>query len=142
MKKKKLGEIIKEAVTFEIPKDEIIESIEILDSEGYLDIKGTRDSSPLIVSAFGFVEYCKHFLDNFNAIFLDVISFIINSDLKDSVAMSSKIGCELVVVVSLLDYFHDEGYIKVSKAKGIHSNIFRIYAEGRRYFKSILENNL
>lgn len=136
-----LGDIIRKGQKLEISKDEIIESVEILDSEGYLEMRGSRDFSPLIVTPFGFVEYCKYFLGNFDAIFLDVISLIINSDLKSSVAISSKIGCELVIAVSLLDYFHDEGFIKVTKAKGIPSNIFKIYAEGRRYFKSILENN-
>lgn len=134
--------VIDEASQFELSKDEIIESLEILESNFLLNITrvtGGMENSVYKMTPAGFVRYCENFLDNFVEIHRNLASLIMNSGLTQSDEITEKLGCPLVVVVSLLEHYERVGYLKTIKESGFPAEIFRIEARGKRYFRKRLE---
>ena len=138
-----VSDVIAKCAELEISKQMIIDSLEVLESQGFWDISRTisgMEYSRIIFTPFGFTKYCEFFLKGFDDIFREVISKIINENVGTSEAMSVQINCKLVVINSILDYFEKSGYIIASHdmgSKGTH--IVRVEAEGRRYFQKFLE---
>jgi len=136
------NEVIEKALPFELTKEEVIDSLEVLESNGYWEISrniGGIEWSNIIVTSHGFIKYCEIFIKEFDEIFKGVISSIMNEGLKTSAEIASKLRCKLVMVNSLLDYFENCGYIGLVREVGRRGAIiFKITAEGKRYFENAL----
>ena len=136
------NELIEKALLFEVSKEEIINSLEFLESKDYWKISRTITGiewSNIIVTDYGFSKYCEVFVDNFTEIFKEIISNIINDGLKSSSEIAAKSKCRLVVANSMLDYFENCGYVGIIRSIGRRDEvIFRVSAEGKRYFENIL----
>ncbi len=137
------GEAIERASKFEIPKEEVIDSIEILGSKGLWEImwvSGGIEVSTIAMTPYSFVKYCENFVEDFNRIFKNIISAILNEGLYIDEEITSKVGCKSVIVDTLLDYFHDVGYIELNKSLGGPSQVVEITSLGKRQFRNILED--
>lgn len=137
-----ISEVIGRVEKFEIAKDQVINSLEVLESRGYWElircISGIEDSR-MAVSFTGFLHFCEIFLENFKRIHVDIVACLINEKPKSAAQIVSSSGYKLVVVESLLEYFESLGYILVSHEVGRQGCMIRqITATGKRYFESLL----
>lgn len=138
----KVSEAIQGAAKFEISNEQAINSLEVLEVEGYWEIYrnvGGMEHSNMIVSSFGFLRFCEIFLGNFKKIHINIIAYLLNEKLQSAGQMASSLGYKLVVVDSLLVYFESRGYILVSHEIGRQGCMVRqITATGKRYFENLL----
>jgi len=136
------GEAIERASKFEIPKEEVNGSLEILGPQGFWEIQwisGGIEVSIITMTPKGFVMYCENFVEDFDRTFKNIVSLILNEGLYVDKEITLKVGCKPVIVDALLDYFHDVGYIELNKSLGGSSQVVEITSLGKRQFRNILE---
>ena len=127
---------------YNLSPEDVIESLGILESDFYIEMsqeKAPIEMTHLLMTSYGFIEYCENFILDFEKKFKDIVSSILNEDLKSSDEISKRVKCKLVVVESILQRFNDMDYMKVLVQKGAPMEIFEIYPKGNRYLKNVLQ---
>ncbi len=127
---------------YNLSHEDVIESLGILKSDFY--IKMSQENAPiemthLLMTSYGFIEYCENFILDFEKKFKDIVSSILNEDSRSSDEIYKRVKCKLVVVVSILQRFNDMDYMKVLVQVGAPMKIFEIYPKGNRYLKNVLQ---
>jgi len=136
-------EIIQRSSKSEIPEEKTYESLELLELKGLVEIQkllGPREMYFIKLTPFGFVKYCENFINNCNQRLRNILSSIINEDLRTDEEIVSKTGHKLVEVRGFFEYFNAIGYIKIIKTIGGPIQISHISAIGKKNFKDILND--
>jgi len=136
--------VMEKTSDFEISREEIFESLDILEVHGFLKIDkyiAPKENYHIRITPLGFFRYCETFLEDFDQLLKDIVSSIINEDLRLSGEITSKLGCKLIVVNSLLEYFSDCGYIEIISGMSKDIEIYEIKGEGKRYFREVLHDS-
>jgi len=120
---------------YEIPQDDIMDSIKILDGRYF--IKASFDSmgfSHANVTVFGFQEYAKIFLPNYEDFKFAVASFLINNppDFQESDIIAKELSIPLVIVNHIIDLFEENDFLKTQKLSGNTTIVFNISPELKR----------
>lgn len=136
------SQISEELISLGMPLDEIRDSLEILKTNFYIDIKRTLGRGPLLflMKPEGFLLYYQHFSTNFEEDYKNVISSIFNDGLKANKQIAEKTGCPEVLVDAIIERHNNLGDINLLKGLGGHYLITGIHPTGKRNFKEILEN--
>lgn len=135
--------IIEKLRSTDISKEDIIDSIEILGSQSYLNITlvlGGVEHSPFMMTAYGFMSYCQNYVPNFAEQHKNVVSALINDDLLSDTQIVSRTECPEAIVKGILEYHGDLGHINYPKVLDGSINIYDITSVGKRYFKEVLES--
>jgi len=139
------SEIFSDLKVFEIPTEDIIDSIKILNSRFY--IRASWDSSGfshVVVTVFGFQEYAKIYISNYNESITSVASFLVNAGdtVQESNNISEKLSIPLVLINHILDLFEENGFVKQQKMTGNVTIVWNISPELKRRLTSFEQNNL
>ena len=135
------SEAISELSNYEISKESITESLEILESQGIIMIQktgGKLEYYQITMNPSGFLKYAEIFVDNMDQIHKAIISCIINDDILKSDHIALEIGCKSETATSILQYYHNFGYINAPTFINGNVEVFEIKSVGRRYFREIL----
>lgn len=117
----------------DIPKEHLEESVQILDGRGYLKIIPDRFTLPsFFITTFGFSEYAKIFVENYNDM-IESISFdLVNKKHEDNFSIQKSVSFPIVFVDHILDLLKDRGFIESSKVSGGGILIFNVSPELKR----------
>jgi hypothetical protein len=117
-----------------VPADAFGESIEILDSRGF--ISGTKVIGGAIpfftISRHTFDDYLKSRIKNFESLVRQIGLEITNSGLKKSEELAAKLGQPHIVVAHLIDSMESSGLIRSAKIAGGSRLITDVSAELKR----------
>lgn len=136
-------QIIEELNSKDISKEDILDSIEILGSKSYLEITHTMggiEYSPFMITAYGFMSYCQNFVPNFTEQHKNIVSALMNDNLRTDDQIVSQTKYPNALVNGILEYHGDLNHIKYPKVINGSINIYEITPTGKRYFKELLES--
>lgn len=119
----------------EIPKEEIIDSIKILNGRYY--IKASWDSggfSHATVTVYGFQEYAKVYIPSYNNSINSVAAFLVNAgdSVQESNLISKKLSIPLVIVNHIIALFEQNGFVKKNDMSNNTSIVYNISPELKR----------
>lgn len=127
---------------FNLPDQEIYDSLDILDTKGLMKVEKLfpYSTSIIFMTPKGYFLYCQHFVENFNDMKKDIISFILNNQPDSNKIIEEKFNYKKSIIYSIIEYYGGSGYLKTAPLLEANSTkILEITANGRREFKKILE---
>ena len=124
--------------TVGLTKQQILDSIEVLDSGGVFDVSRYIGGGPgrygchIRITRLGFEKYCSAELDNYEQLKSQCAGLIVNEGVHDNQALADRIGAQLRLVEHLLDVFESNDLISTSKYLGGNIAIHSVHAKFRR----------
>jgi TIR domain len=121
-----------------LTKQQILDSIEVLDSEGIFEVSRYMGGGPdrfgchVRVTPFGFETYCSTELDNYEQLKEQCAGLIVNEGVHDNQSLASKTGAQPRLIEHILDIFESNGLITISKYLGGNIAIHNVHAKFRR----------
>ncbi len=119
-------------------KNEIEDSIEILDEHTYFNVTryigggSTSYNCGISVTSYGFNKYAEAYIENYNTIIENVVSAIVNENITNSTDIISKLGVPSVTINHILKVLESNGSIKMSEYLGGGIGIHHVSASLRR----------
>lgn len=120
------------------PKQEVLDSIEVLEDEGYFTVSRTMGGGPdhwgchYRVTLYGFEEYCKAYVENYGQILDQCAGLIVNNEARTNYELRDSLGISLMVVNHVIRLLENNGYIKVSEELSERISIYDVSAKLRR----------
>lgn len=123
------------------PKQEVLDSIEVLEEEGYFTVSrtigGVSDhwGCHYSVSLYGFEEYCKSYFDSYGQILDQCAGLIVNNEAKTNYELRELLGIPLMVANHVIRLLENNDYIKISCELSERISIYDVSAKLRRAFR-------
>lgn len=126
-------ENIDELNNYNFPKEHIEESIQILAGRGYIKTIPSNPSLPsFFITNFGFSEYAKTFVKNYNEMIKSVSFELINNNPEDNFSIQKSVKFQIIFVDHIIDLLTNRRLIRSSKVLGGGILILNISPELRR----------
>ncbi|MCO6414087.1 MAG: toll/interleukin-1 receptor domain-containing protein [Thiogranum sp.] len=132
------GELFGRNVDLDIPKQEIMDSIEILESEGYLEVSryigGGEDKwgCHYQVSLLGFEEYCKAYIEEYDQVIERIAGLIVNEELHTNYELAESVDRPLQIVNHVIRLLENNDYLKTGDELSERICIYNVSAKLRR----------
>lgn len=126
-----------------ISKDQVEESLEILDNNFYIEIDLTTEGwfgSGFMVTTQAILDYANNYINNFDKKVLTIISNILNKNVMRSDFLSKKSSLNRIIIIALIEEWESSDYIKYTTRLDSLGNIHfqHLSAMGKRFFKEKL----
>lgn len=132
-----LSEIYDDLKAQEISDEDILESLEVLDSKGY--IKATKVLSGSIpffrITPFGFEEFASSNIEDYDNITNNICIKLINHSLRSNLEVEKITKYPLGIINHVFDLLEIKGFIKIAKALNGHYIIISLSPELKRMFR-------
>lgn len=131
-------DIFADLSTLGLTKQQILDSIEVLDAGGVFDVSRYIGGGPdrygchIRVTPLGFEKYCSAELDHYEQLKSQCAGLIVNEGVHDNQALADRIGAQLRLIEHLLDVFESNHLISTSKYLGGNIAIHSVHAKFRR----------
>jgi hypothetical protein len=111
-----------------VPEEELEDSLEILDSNGYIKLIRTigRDFAPYRITTYGFDVYANAAIPAYQEKIATVVSAIVNENLTSNAKIQARLKENIVIVDHILSVLENMGHIKQAKMVGGLSQIFNV----------------
>jgi len=121
-----------------IPEEELKDSLEILDSNGYIKLMRTMGAgfSPYQITTNGFDVYANAAIPNYQDKIVAVVSAIVNAKLTSNAEIQKRLKENMVIVDHILSVLEYNGHIKQAKMIGGLSQIFNVSPSLKRALNS------
>lgn len=129
-----IDDISNEISGMNIPESEFLDSLEVLNRKGYIQVSRIIGGSILHfkIEDYGFDEFVRVSIKNFDELLKKIVSNIINSEMKNSNEYAFRLKLPLVLVNHVFTILEKNKLIKVVKILGDGMNIFQISPELKR----------
>jgi hypothetical protein len=110
--------ILEQVLSLDIPQEVFFESLEILDSRGYIKAgrnAGVRGIPFFSITSYGFDKYARVYIDNYNSVLKSVVSQIVNHNKKDNSSISASLNQPQMIVDYFFEVLERNGHIKLTK---------------------------
>lgn len=113
--------ILGEANLLDINSEVVLESLEILEGRGYFELHrvlgggGLGNIPHFRITTFGFEEYVKVYMDNYDSIMRSIGLQIVNNSQTNSLKLQETTNYPLLLIEHVLEVFILNGFIRVSK---------------------------
>ena len=131
-------DIFADLSTLGLTKQQILDSIEVLDAGGVFDASRYVGGGPdrygchIRVTSLGFEKYCSAELENYEQLKSQCAGLIVNEGVHDNQALADRMGVQLRLIEHLLDVFESNDVISTSKYLGGNIAIHSVHAKFRR----------
>jgi len=121
-----------------LTKDQVMESIEILGTDGYFELSHYFGGGPdrygchIHVTSYGFEKYCGSEIEGYDQLKEQCAGLIINEDVKDNKTLAERTGAKLRLIEHILDVFESNGLISATKFLGGSISIHHVHPKFRR----------
>lgn len=115
------GNVVSRAAALDVQADEISDALEILDAKDYIDGKRPSRYAPigfLEITPYGFSEYGKAYLPDYNDLINAVAARIVNAGEVGNQEITQAVGRPQILVDYALDVLCSAGMIQVAKTLG------------------------
>ena len=126
-------DIIEECKLLDINEKQIEESIEILDSKGY--VNGNLCNTGYFgyrITMYGFDEYLQKTNNNYDGMLNDICLKLVNENIFSNHGLSESLKIPIIIVNHLLDLLESESLIKQTKFMGNNQEVYQVSAELKR----------
>lgn len=120
------------------PKTQVLESLEILEGQGYVRLSRYIGGGPdrwgcrYRVTLYGYEEYCKSYVAEYGEIWKSIISAIVNENIHVNLDLSEKLRIDLPLVTHVIKLLEHDDFVKTSDEIGIRTAIYSVSAKLRR----------
>lgn len=118
----------------ELGEQELSDALEILERANLISV--SRHIGPGLthfrVTTYGFQQYAKAYIDDYEKIIKDVALAIVNCKLEDNKSIAQHLGLATFLVDHAIDILEAQRYIRVSKSIGGLVHIYEVSASLRR----------
>jgi len=131
-------EVFPESTSGLPPKAQIIESIEILENHGYLNVSHTIGGGSehwgwhYTVTLSGFEKYCKAYITDYGQIVDKCAGLIVNNEASSNYELRDSLNIPLTVASHIINLLEHNGFVKVSGEIGVRISIYEVSAKLRR----------
>jgi hypothetical protein len=131
-------------ISLEIPTEEFLESLEILDQRGYLkanrimrrtEITGGNIKS-VSITLYGFDEYVRTCVDNYDSIVKGVMSQLVNLKKRDAKEIAKELDKPFILIGHILHVLKSKGLITLAESFSGDISILDISIELKRLLQS------
>lgn len=131
------SEIYNDLKVQEISDEDILESLEVLNSKGYIKATKVLDGSiPFFtISTFGFEQFARANIDNYEEKINDICVKLINHSLQNNSDVANMTKYPLALVNHVFDILESKGFIKMAKVMGGLYLITNVSPEFKRMFR-------
>jgi len=122
------GKIFLENDSPKIPESELLESLEVLDREGYIKLSRTVGAgfSHYQLTTYGLEQYATAYLQNYHDIQTNIISLLVNEEIASNVELMEKLNQPQLIIDHVLDLLESNGHVSLSKMVGGLIRVFNI----------------
>ena len=124
--------IVKKLSEMEISRESVMDSLEILVNDNYLNSNSVR-LRHMKITLFGMHEYMRACREDYDSVTLEIASLIVNEDAASAAVLKSKVQVEPFIVDHILDIFASNGYLTLAKTLGGHTRILTVNAKLKRF---------
>ena len=122
--------LLEKAKAFDIPEEEFYDSLEILDSRGYIKggkvFDGTDRIRHFRIMLLGFEQYAKVYIEEYGSIVKSVGLQIVNHNQKSSLEIANALNQPVKIINHVLDLFENNSLVRIIKTTG-GNNDYHIY---------------
>lgn len=133
----KVADLFNYMADLQIPQQDFLESIDILDRKGY--IEGTKVIGGAIpffqISHYGFDEYLRRVFSGYESIHSNVCLAILNENQTQNVQIAQRLNLPLPIVDHVMEDLKNRGLVRAEKFLGGGQTIFSISPELKRIFR-------
>lgn len=120
-----------------IPVQELKDSIEILEHHGYIETLQSTGSSAIKRTVFGFHEYCKSYVEDYQGLIDKCGGFIVNQEGQvNNFDIEKELKIPIVIVDNILKLLELEEYIRVSQNMSGRIQVLSASAKLKRAMQS------
>jgi hypothetical protein len=127
-----------EAATLNIPKEKVIESLEVLEGRGYIRFHDSSKDSFAIPDA-AFESYAKKHIPNYSSLVETVLAHIVNDDITNNKLLAAQTNKPQMIIDHILKYQDSQHAIKVAEsfgdASGPEITVYDVSTETKRRFR-------
>ena len=130
------SELLETLKEFDLSPESILESMEILDSQGYIDAERALGGQiPFFkITHYGFDQYVCHNLQDYDLLVKDICLKILNEKIYLNTEIATAVNAPIVIVNHVLESLENGSLIKAIKALGGHYQIHYVSPELKRMF--------
>ena len=127
-------EICIEPVLAEIPQQELLDSLEILDQKYLIRISYVLGAplSHVVLTDFGFQQFAEAYVPDYSSVVARIAALLVNENICQNEELASRIQKPVGFVDFVLSLMESNDYIKVSKYMGGQSHVWQISASLKR----------
>ena len=120
------------------PKEEVLDSIDVLENDGYFNVIRTIGSKPEYwgrhyrVTLFGFEEYCKAYVSEYGQIVDKSAGLIVNGEVNTSYMLRDALSIPLMIANHVIRRLENARYVKVRQTMSGRIYIYDVSARLRR----------
>ncbi len=131
-----LSDIYDDLIIKNISSEEIIDSLEILDANGYISATRVMDDTiPFFtITSYGFDLFAQTNIKDYNSIINNICFIILNQSLEDNLRIQDATGYPLVIINQILELLESKSLIHIAKAMGNVYCITKVSPELKRKF--------
>lgn len=121
-----IGKVFIENDSYTIPEAELLESLEVLDRETYIELSRTIGAglSHYQITTHGMEEYATAYFQKYHELQTGIISLLVNEDMESNVELVEKLNQPQLIVDHVLELLELNGHVSLSKMIG---GIIRVY---------------
>lgn len=134
---------VMEVTDNEFSKEEILESLEVLENSNLINCpyKVFSGYPPFInLAPNGVNLYCSYYEPNYEIYKKDILSSVLNDDLRKSNIISDKTEVPHFIVLNFIKLLNNKGYLNGDEVMEGYFIITNITGTGKRQLKKMLEN--
>lgn len=127
---------------YEFSKEDIKDSIEILESNGIIFFKRITQSyypRNIKLTYYGKFIYAENYISNFSSIIKDIASIILNLGRGADWNDFRNIDAPRSIIVAILELFSEMGYFKLKKNTNGNFRIYMLNGNGKRNLRRVLD---
>jgi hypothetical protein len=121
-----------------IPLNELEDSLDILDREGYIKLSRTigRGLHSYQITTYGFEAYANACIPNYQNKIIALVSAIVNQNLESNSALQQELNEPQVLVDHIIDVLEAHGHLEQAKMLGGFSHIYNVSPALKRLLSS------
>lgn len=120
-------------------EEAFIESLEVLDGDGYISLLPVIGSSPInnhfTVTLKGFDLYANTYITDYSKITYNIVASIVNENMMENQQIAKALNLNVVIVDHILDLLENNNFIQLSKTIGVLSHIYNVSPKLKRLLK-------
>lgn len=136
-----VNRIIERAKPFDVPQSEVLESLQILHEQLFIDpqlvIGGDLPFPSFTITIYGFDEYARTYVEDYNALVESVALQLINFDKKNNSSIALALDKPQMLVDHVLNIFMQQALIKADEYNEGLIYIFEVSTKLKRMLKQV-----
>ncbi|HBP41739.1 MAG TPA: molecular chaperone Tir [Halomonas sp.] len=132
------GEVFDDSNPEAPPKEQVLESLEILEDQGYVSLShyigggSGRWGCHYRVTLFGYEEYCKNYVNEYGKMQDSIVAVIVNENVHVNHEISEKLNIRLPIVTHVIKFLEHNYFVKTRGGVGSRVAIYSVSAKLRR----------